>query len=215
MIETLLKLANLLDEHGARAEADLIDNMLKEVITMKNKAEEAVEIIEPSVNTVLNQLSNLADRLDNVGIVDAASMIDEFIKKTAEDVMKWKEESNKTEQSKRYDTKYHHEQQIREPKKEKNVESKHHVKTYQQGNTISLSTRNCPEHIGVQLGRVAEGVFQCALDGAIYNWEAGWTDYQGNKNPGGSVAGQTPSLSDYAVPARIFDSREINTNRVN
>jgi hypothetical protein len=213
MIDILLKLANLLDEHGAREEADLIDNMLKEVITMRSKVDQAVVAIEPGVNTVLNQLSNLADRLDGAGVVEAANMLDDFIKKTAEDVMKWKEENNKTEQSKRYDTKYHHEQQIREPKKEqervdREGRKEHHVKTYQQTNAVALSTRYCPEHIGCSLVRVGEGIFQCSLDGALYNWEAGWTDYAGNKHPGGSVAGQTPGSSDYAVPHRVFDSRE-------
>lgn len=211
MIEALIKLANLLDEQGEKEEADILDKLLKQMVSENETAEDNAEDI--GADQVLAQLSDVADQLDKAGVVEAANMIDEFIKNADNDVMKWKEEDKTTEQSKRYDSKYHHSVQIREPNKEHNSvdregRKEHHVKTYQQTNVISLSARHCPDHIGVQLGRVAEGVYQCTLDGAIYNWEAGWTDYLGNKHSGGSVAAQTPNSSDYSAPHRIFDSRE-------
>lgn len=165
------------------------------------------------------KLADLADRLDKVGAVEEANLIDNFIKKQAEDFLDYKGEGD-TEQSKRYDSKYHHSLQIREPKtKQERIDregrEKHHVNTQQHVDTGHLSTRYCPEHVGVQIGRVGENTYQCPLDGQVYNWETGWTDYDGNEHPGSSVAAQTPDSSGYAVPHRIFDSRENIINRIN
>jgi len=167
----------------------------------------------------LQKLAELADRLDKVGAVEEANLIDGFINKQAEDFLDYKGEGD-TEQSKRYDAKHHHALQVREPKtKQERVDregrEKHHVHTMQHVEAGHLSTRYCPDHVGVQVGRVGESTFQCPLDGQIYNWETGWTDYDGNEHPGGSVAAQTPDSSGYAIPHRIFDSRENITNRVN
>jgi hypothetical protein len=216
MIEALIKLANLLDEQGATKEADLVDALIQKA-TKETKTETPKE---ESIEDVFTTLSGIADKLDSIGIVEGANLIDGFIQKTAEDVMKWKDEDKKTEQAKRYDSKYHHSLQIREPKKDqervdREGRQKHHVSTYQQTNATALSTRHCPDHIGYDLGRIGENTYQCSLDGQVYNWEAGWTDYQGNKHPGGSVAGQTPDSTGYAIPHRIFDSRENSLNRVN
>jgi len=214
MNDELVKLANFLKENGAEEDAKALMNMLTETDV---PAEEPVvaEIANTAVTleAVLDKLSGVADKLDGIGLNKEADLVDNFIKKTAEDVMKWKEEDKSTEQSKRYDSDFHHSQQIREPKREQERVDRegvknHHVHTYQQTNVTALNTRHCPEHIGVSLGRVGELTYQCALDGKIYNWEAGWEDYDGNKHPGGSVAGQTPGSTDYAIPHRLFDTRE-------
>ncbi len=135
------------------------------------------------------------------------------------DVVKWKEEDKKSEQAKRYDTKHHHNMQVREPKKDQervDLEGRkeHHVSTYKSSADRILNQRHCPEHIGVQMGRVAESTYQCPLDNKVYNWEVGFS-YDGKQNPGGSVAAQTPDSSGYGVPHRIFDTRENTLNRVN
>lgn len=137
----------------------------------------------------------------------------------AYDVVKWKEEDKKSEQSKRYDTKYHHNMQVREPKKDQERvdfegRKEHHVSTYKSSADRILNQRHCPEHIGVQMGRVAESTYQCPLDNKVYNWEVGFS-YDGKQNPGGSIAAQTPDSSGYGIPHRIFDTRENTLNRVN
>lgn len=72
-----------------------------------------------------------------------------------------------------------------------------------------LKTRYCPDHNGVQTQRIGESVYQCPLDKKVYNYETGYTNYKGEHIPGGSVSHQTPATSDYfAVPSRVFDSRE-------
>jgi len=80
----------------------------------------------------------------------------------------------------------------------------------------SLSTRYCPDHIGVQAARISERAYQCPIDGKVYNYELGYENYQGQKVPGGSVAAQTPTSSDYGgIPMRIYDSRQSILNKVN
>jgi hypothetical protein len=84
------------------------------------------------------------------------------------------------------------------------------------GHLTPLSTRCCPDHRGAQMARVGDSVFQCPVDRRTYNFEEGYTDYQGQRVPGGSVAGQTPASADYGgIPHRIFDTRENILNTLN
>jgi len=72
----------------------------------------------------------------------------------------------------------------------------------------SLSTRYCPDHIGVQAVRIDDHTYQCPLDGKEYNYETGYVNYEGQGVPGGSVAAQTPMESNYGgIPMRFYDSR--------
>lgn len=167
---------------------------------------------------LFEKLAGIADRLDKLGAKKEADMVDSFIEKHATDV-DWKDEAD-TESSKRYDSKYHHSLQVREPKKDQERVDRegrktHHNHRQQHVEAHSLNTRYCPEHVGVSTHRVGESIYQCPLDGQVYNYEAGWTDYEGNQHPGGSLAAQTPDSTGYAVPHRIFDSRENILNRVN
>jgi hypothetical protein len=82
-------------------------------------------------------------------------------------------------------------------------------------NETPLSTRYCPDHIGVQTSRISQHAVQCPLDGRVYNYEAGYVDYDGQKVPGGSVAAQTPSVMPYGIPNRMYDSRQSVINTMN
>jgi hypothetical protein len=80
----------------------------------------------------------------------------------------------------------------------------------------SLSTRYCPDHRGTQAIRIGEHMYQCPIDGKKYNYETGYVNYEGQRVPGGSVAAQTPTTSDYGgIPMRIYDSRSDVLNRLN
>jgi hypothetical protein len=80
----------------------------------------------------------------------------------------------------------------------------------------SLSMRHCPDHCGVSVMRISENIYQCPLDGKIYNYEIGYTNYKGQKIPGGSISEQTPATSDCGgVPLRIFDGTQNVLNRIN
>lgn len=72
----------------------------------------------------------------------------------------------------------------------------------------SLSTRYCPDHVGVQTIRIDDRIVQCPLDGKEYNYETGYLNYEGQRVLGGSVAAQTPVESNYGgIPMRFYDSR--------
>ncbi len=79
----------------------------------------------------------------------------------------------------------------------------------------SLSSRYCPDHRGVMLGRISEGNYQCPIDGKIYNYETGFTNYEGQAVHGGSIANQTSSVTSYEIPHRIYDTRENIINTIN
>jgi hypothetical protein len=189
--------------------------------------DEAVRRLEESgeESFLIDTLAGIADRLDGIGAIEAADKVDNFIKKCAEenqeDFLNYQGEDKDSEQSKRYDTKHHHDMLVRAPKNDNarvDLEGKenHHVKAQQSSpNNMPLNTRYCPDHIGVSVSRVGENTYQCPLDGKIYNYETGWEDYDGNKHPGGSVAEQTPDASGYGIPHRIFDTRENIINSVN
>src|SRR5690606_1271922 len=155
---------------------------------------------------------------DSAGARKEANIIDNFIQKKAEgiyDVVGWKDS-----ESDKYDYKKHHSQQVREPKRDgERVDyegrSKHHIENYEHREQPSLSSRYCPDHIGVQMGRVGESTYQCPLDGKVYNWDTGFKTYDGVEYEGGSVAGQTPDSSGYGIPHRVFDTRQTTINSVN
>jgi len=83
------------------------------------------------------------------------------------------------------------------------------------GHKSSMSTRYCPDHIGVQATRIAEHMYQCPIDGRTYDYEGGYTNYSGQRVPGGSVAAQTPMSTPYGLPQRLFDSRQNILNTIN
>lgn len=83
------------------------------------------------------------------------------------------------------------------------------------GHKSSLSTRYCPDHTGVQAVRIAERVYQCPIDGRTYDYEGGYVNYNGQRVPGGSIAAQTPTTAPYALPQRLFDSRQNILNTIN
>jgi hypothetical protein len=79
----------------------------------------------------------------------------------------------------------------------------------------NLSTRYCPDHVGVQAARISEHIYQCPLDGKVYNYEVGYVNYQGQRVLGGSVAEQTPATSDFGgIPMQVYDSRQNVLNSI-
>lgn len=176
------------------------------------------ETIAASFNAVFEKLASVADTLDKSGSKKGADLIDSFIAKYAYPDVDWKEEGD-TEQSKRYDEKYHHNLLVREPKRDQERldkdREKHHIQQYQERGTHPLQTRYCPNHIGVSMSRVGEGIYQCSLDGHIYDFNAGFTLENGDKIPPSSISNQTEMATPYASPARIFDSRQNIINTIN
>lgn len=72
----------------------------------------------------------------------------------------------------------------------------------------TLSSRTCPDHPGAQISRVGDDIYQCSMDGKIYNWKEGFTTNNGNKIPGTSINEQTRALGDRALEQMSFSTRE-------
>jgi len=184
------------------------------------------ELVAPTEEEAEEEMGKIREKQGPFGPVEPGKLrhykanVKNNLSKRANEYSEDRKEEGDTEQSKRYDSKHHHSLQVREPKRDqervdREGRKEHHVETYKKTEAHHLSTRYCPEHIGTQMGRVGEGTYQCPLDGQVYNWETGWTDFDGNQHPGGSVAAQTPDSTGYAIPHRIFDSREKVLNVVN
>lgn len=59
------------------------------------------------------------------------------------------------------------------------------------------NTRYCPDHHGVSLYRLADGVYQCPLDRSVYDYNEGFTTQDGKEHNGGSVAEMTPDWAGF------------------
>jgi hypothetical protein len=77
------------------------------------------------------------------------------------------------------------------------------------GHADTLATRNSPDHPGVMMLRISDGVYQDIMSKKIYDFNKGWVDEKGNKQSGGSVAHQTPIYNQYLYMPQIFESRHL------
>jgi len=78
----------------------------------------------------------------------------------------------------------------------------------------SLSTRYCPDHVGVPVIRLTDNSVQCVLDGKIYDYSSGYVNYKGQYVPGSSISEQTPSQSDCGgIPMRTYEPSANILNR--
>lgn len=156
-------------------------------------ADKATEVIKLSAQTGKDDLIKLADYLDNNEFYALANKADEI-----SDLLCMAD--------------YGFVPRCREDV----LENKADDELIQKGNKGSLSTRYCPDHRGVQAIRIDEKTYQCPIDGKRYNYETGYINYEGQKVPGGSIAAQTPTTSDFGgIPMRIYDSRSDVLNRMN
>ncbi|MFA5024024.1 MAG: hypothetical protein WC523_03670 [Patescibacteria group bacterium] len=202
--EKLASIADKLDDIGAPEEANLIDEFLAKHAVVSHEDEYLLKGVEDEINSSVNAfIKNPNETTKNAVCKEVQRYLD-----LHEDVSELKLDKNAAKKvTDPYDYKEHHKEQVRETKETKPV-TEHHNKPYQETKAPTLSIRHCPDHIGVQLGRIGDGTYQCSEDGAIFNWETGWTGPDGKVNPGGSVAAQTPQSTEYGIPHRIFDARE-------
>lgn len=155
------------------------------------------------------QLIILADAFDKNNELEKADKIDNIIKNENiyEELVKFADELDK-------EKKYKFADKIDEiikcafiPRFKKELEERAAL-PIQDPAEGTLSTRYCPDHTGTQSIRVAEHLYQCPLDGKIYNYLSGYTNYKGQQVLGGSVKEQTPANSNFGgVPMMIYDPR--------
>lgn len=153
-------------------------------------ADEVDEVIKVCMETQNEDLIKLADFLDENKLFSMADKVDEvgFLLKTAEEYG--------------YCPKGKYEEE-----KESMILSR---------NKGCLSSRYCPDHRGVQAIKLDDDIYQCPIDGKKYNYATGYVNYEGQKVPGGSVAEQTPTTTNFGgIPMRYYDSRSDVLNRIN
>jgi hypothetical protein len=173
--------------------AELFENLIVFADEMdKTGRSDIADKIDEIIKTAnIEEIINLADYLDKSNDCRTASAIDNIIVKYAD---------------------YAYIPKVRQTKCPENEATKDPL--IQPTNEGTLSTRYCPDHIGAQAIRIAEHIYQCPLDGKIYNYDTGYVNYQGQKVLGGSVKEQTPPTADWGgIPMRIYDSRQNIINK--
>jgi hypothetical protein len=224
IFDSLSDIADKLDEIGAVKEANLTDELIKKLaaktdetpLTYENATLDTLEQARIQFGTALDRIK----AMEQYGVLDSDDEDAVSAKSGLRGIMRKllrferfkndalfgksaKKLAAKTAPDK-YDAKQNNEQTFIPNKKRVKPEDKHHIPEYQATGDKALSTRNCPDHFGVMLSRISDGVSECPLDGKRYNW-----------GEAGSVAGQTPSSSSVPIPSRIFDPREDVINKIN
>ena len=153
---------------------------------------------------VLNRLIKVAEIFDDEGLVEAADMMEGIVKE-ALDLPDFPSRMETREPL--YNAKEHNRSTMLDIVKREVTKNRkeHHLETMRD-HADSLSTRYSPELPGVQVLHVADGVYQDMLTKKIYNFNQGWTGTDGQRYPGGSVKNQTPVLTQYYNPSRLFEA---------
>jgi len=154
------------------------------------------------ITVALDKLQMLANEFDNSNdpnLIKKASLLDEILLTVAADV----EEKARFEERMK--------QKLAEIKNRKTAtdikDKKKDIKVFE-SNEAALSTRYCPDHPGEPVLRKGDGIFQCSLDGKIYNYNEGFVTLKGNKVPGSSVENQTKLDTFLQNPFTSSDTRE-------
>jgi hypothetical protein len=208
MNNALRKLAEEMEEAGEHEEAahlhelaeeqDGTSNVTKSVNKGGGEEQHVITVSitggseEELLKSLQETLTEIADKLDAKGEVKEANLVDGLLMKLA------------AKAADPYDADKNNKETFKANKPKKKTEIKHHNPAYQETGEKGLSSRYCPEHLGVMLARVGERMYECSLDGKRYNYD-----------DMGSVANQTPSASNVSVPSRLFDPREDVINKIN
>lgn len=149
---------------------------------------------------LLSDMIKVANKLDVEGYTDAADIIERVVIAAADQYPSLNETRKDL-----YDFKAHNQETMREvTKKEVEENSKNHHLDTHQGVAVS-QTRYSPDMPGVMMVRVSDGVYRDPITNKLYDFQHGFTDASGNARSGGSIKHQTPMLTSYAPPSRIFE----------
>jgi hypothetical protein len=181
------------------SEAVLASNAIKVAI------KEASEQDGPLFNNALENIAAFATILDFDGHVKAASLLDIVIKNAQE---LWPSANDRDE---RYDAKANNAKTLFRALENQKTEDVEPILSTMKGTALSLLTRYSPDYPGVPLLRVSDGVYQDVVSRKVYDFNRGWVSESGEKHPGGSIAHQTPTSSDYLGYNQIFDSSRLRT----
>lgn len=191
-----------------------------QLLKVAAKEVESVEPPEPSKLTprAIEELASIASAFDSSGdpeLKKQASVIDELLLTIAapEDALK----NRKNSMEDRIDALKKKYEEPRESLMEdikakataKAIEDSKMTKEYRVMQA-PLNTRYDPDHPGVMLARVGDGIWQSEMTKKIYDFNEGYTLNTGVKVPGSSISEQTQA--DPREFHSMFDTREERTN---
>jgi hypothetical protein len=208
---------------------DLVTDVVANAVVHLEKAAAAIEDREPVVTgELLDTIAYLANALDETGdavLQKKASLLDELLvtisapksavaqarRQSEDELARLREKYRDQNREEIYKTRTRSALDKMNQKEKTQGLVEDQVKTYRVLQA-PLQTRSCPDHPGVGMIRVADSVFQCALDHKVYDYRQGYTTMKGNKVPGGSVDQQVPDWGQYDG-ATVFDTRETLMSR--
>ncbi len=217
--------AIMLAEYHPASLQIVAENLVLAAALLKTAAEEVQEV-EPLPDSLITSdsiqdIANLAAALDSSGDPDLkkqASVLDELLLSiaappNASETIKKLQDNRLEELQKKYQKS---QETLEKSNKIADAEEAIDKSDALKKNDIQnqgLSSRYCPDHSGVQIARIGEHQWQCELDKKIYNYETGFSLYNGVKVPGGDVAMQTDF--EYPNDQSMFDTREgrLGSNR--
>jgi hypothetical protein len=175
---------------------------------------EAYKAHNPRVSELdaLAALASSFDESDDPIIQKQAAILDELLLTVAAnpnefDSIKSAQAKKIDELSKKYkETKEFQEKDLKVSESEKALEKSEVYSKEYNIMEAPLSTRNCPDHHGVMLSRVGDGLWQCGMDRKIYDFNSGFEMSDGSKVPGSDVSLQTKITPE--VGLSLFSDRE-------
>lgn len=203
-IDNLVEIANWLDQHAVSNSAvdaqalsmaaNAIDMAIQEVTASKDPFADAVKCMIVYANI-----------LDADGQAKAASALDAVLETINNKLAK-----TAATREELYDSKENNKATLFDSLLAE-VESVEPIHEGLQGTTTTLATRNSPDHPGVMMLRLSDGVYQDVMSKKVYDFNKGWIDEKGVKHPGGSVSNQTPIYNQYLYFPQIFESRHLTS----
>lgn len=203
-IDNLVEIANWLDQHAVSNSAvdaqalsmaaNAIDMAIQEVTASKDPFADAVKCMIVYANI-----------LDADGQAKAASALDAVLETINNKLAK-----TAATREELYDSKENNKATLFNSLLAE-VESVEPIHEGLQGTTTTLATRNSPDHPGVMMLRLSDGVYQDVMSKKVYDFNKGWIDEKGVKHPGGSVSNQTPIYNQYLYFPQIFESRHLTS----
>lgn len=181
--------------------------------TLDNIAQSQNIVSVPNDENLLEEVAKLSEALDssgNVVLQKYASVLDELLLTIAApttaipDFKKAQEDKIEMLKKKYQETKKTLDDLNKVSDTLKAIEKSPMYKQYRPLEA-PLSTRSCPDHPGAQISRLGEDMWQCSMDGKIYDFKSGFKMVDSSVVPGGDVQNQTEIKPEGHV---IFDTRD-------
>jgi hypothetical protein len=224
LLDGLQKLASISEEHLILAEEtndpELLEVVAETEVLVAELYKTAAEKVQAKLAAVptldaqeIAEIAALATEFDASGdemLIRQAAVLDRILvlaAGTSDDREAWRHEDILRVRSVQPEEKA---KEIHKDEMEKAVKEAETVKEAKEFRMMEapLSTHTCPDHPGAQLGRIADGVYQCAMDKQVYNYRTGFKTMKGNIIPGGDVANQTQALYNLPQEHMSFDTRD-------